>query len=163
LSYGRRFRGPRRTNFFDSDSNYFAGYTIARAQQLVGDVGSVFDFGCGIGRSMPHLREIFPDADIIGCDPSAESLAIAREQNPTCRFVSWTNSVKPVDLVIASASFTASRPSSGRWRSAIATAASPVRNVTAGSCAQGPNSIFLLLRRANHMRRPAIVYGDSCN
>jgi trans-aconitate methyltransferase len=81
------------TNFFDSDSNYFARYKIELAQQLVGHVGSVLDFGCGIGRSMPHLREIFPDADIVGCDPSAESLAIARRIQPAASF-RWTSSVK---------------------------------------------------------------------
>lgn len=76
------------TNFFDGDSNYFARYKIELAQQPVGQVEAVLDFGCGIGRSMTHLREVFPKADIVGCDPSAESLAIAREQNPSCRFVS---------------------------------------------------------------------------
>ena len=38
------------TNFFDGDSNYFARYKIELAQQLVGNVGTVLDFGCGIGR-----------------------------------------------------------------------------------------------------------------
>jgi SAM-dependent methyltransferase len=95
------------TNFFDGDSNYFARYKIELAQKIVGCVDKVLDFGCGIGRSMPHLREIFPDADIVGCDPSAESLAIAREQNPTCRFMS-TDELGPdskFDLVLASCVF----------------------------------------------------------
>jgi SAM-dependent methyltransferase len=76
-------------------------------QQLVGPVESVLDFGCGIGRSMQHLREVFPKADIVGCDPSAESLVIAREQNPTCRFVSMDelNPDSKFDLVIASCVF----------------------------------------------------------
>ena len=59
------------TNFFDGDSSYFARYKIELAQQLVGPVDAILDFGCGIGRSMPHLREVFPRADIVGCDPSA--------------------------------------------------------------------------------------------
>ena len=66
------------TNFFDGDSDYFARYKIELARQLVGSVDSVLDFGCGVGRSMPHLRAIFPKAGIVGCDPSVESLAIAR-------------------------------------------------------------------------------------
>ena len=95
------------TNFFDGDSNYFARYKIELAQQLVGHVDTVLDFGCGIGRSMPHLREIFPKANIVGCDPSAESLAIAREQNPTCSFVSMDELGEDYkfDLVIASCVF----------------------------------------------------------
>ncbi len=95
------------TNFFDRDSSYFARYKIEQVKQLVGHVDAVLDFGCGTGRSMPHLRDIFPAADIVGCDPSAESLAIARSQNPTCRFVS-TDELDPdakFDLVIASCVF----------------------------------------------------------
>jgi SAM-dependent methyltransferase len=95
------------TNFFNGDSSYFARYKIELAQQQAGHADAVLDFGCGIGRSMPYLREVFPKADIIGCDPSAESLAIARKQNPTCRFVSMDElSLEPkFDLVIASCVF----------------------------------------------------------
>jgi hypothetical protein len=35
------------TNFFDGDSGYFARYKIELAQQLVGPVNSILDFGCG--------------------------------------------------------------------------------------------------------------------
>ena len=95
------------TNFFDGDSDYFARYKIELARQLVGPVDSVLDFGCGVGRSMPHLRAIFPKADIVGCDPSVESLAIAREQNPTCRFesIEELGATSKFDLVIASCVF----------------------------------------------------------
>jgi SAM-dependent methyltransferase len=95
------------TNFFDGDSDYFARYKIELAWQLVGHVGSVLDFGCGIGRSTPHLRAIFPKADIVGCDPSTESLALARQQNPTCRFVSTDElgTDAKFDLIIASCVF----------------------------------------------------------
>ncbi len=80
------------TNFFDGDSSYFARYKIELAQQLVGPVDSVLDFGCGIGRSMPHLREVFPQAEIVGCDPSAESLAIARAKIRAAVLRRWTSS-----------------------------------------------------------------------
>jgi hypothetical protein len=82
------------TNFFDGDSGYFARYKIELAQQLTGSVSSVLDFGCGIGRSLPYLREVFPKAEIVGCDPSAESLAIARRENPSCRLHPWTTSAR---------------------------------------------------------------------
>jgi SAM-dependent methyltransferase len=95
------------TNFFDGDSSYFARYKIELARQLVGQAGAVLDFGCGIGRSMPHLQEVFPAASLVGCDPSAESLAIARRENPRCRFVLMEElSPEPkFDLVIASCVF----------------------------------------------------------
>src|SRR5262249_27510705 len=50
------------TSFFDGDSGYFVRYKIELAQQLAGPVDSVLDFGCGIGRSMPYLRAVFPKA-----------------------------------------------------------------------------------------------------
>ena len=95
------------TNFFDGDSGYFARYKIELAQQLAGSVSSVLDFGCGIGRSMPYLRDVFPNAEIVGCDPSAESLAIARRENPSCRFASMDElgTDAKFDLVIASCVF----------------------------------------------------------
>ena len=95
------------TNFFDGDSGYFARYKIELAQQLAGSVSSVLDFGCGIGRSMSYLREVFPNAEIVGCDPSAESLAIAQRENPSCRFASMDElgTDAKFDLVIASCVF----------------------------------------------------------
>lgn len=74
------------TNFFEADNSYFARYKIDRLKQLAPRAGSVLDFGCGIGRSMPYLREAFAGAEIAGCDPSADSLAMARRENPACRF-----------------------------------------------------------------------------
>ena len=107
--YGGQYEAilAAQTNFFDGDSSYFARYKIELARQLVGQVDAVLDFGCGIGRSMSHLREMFPHADIVGCDPSAESLAIARAQNPTCRFTSTDELGEDCkfDLVIASCVF----------------------------------------------------------
>jgi SAM-dependent methyltransferase len=39
----------------------------------------IVDFGCGAGHSTPHLRQLFPEADILGLDVSRK--AIARAQN----------------------------------------------------------------------------------
>ncbi|MGH6725476.1 MAG: class I SAM-dependent methyltransferase [Pseudolabrys sp.] len=95
------------TRFFDSDSEYFARYKIERVKQLVGAVGAALDFGCGVGRSLAHLREAFPNAELVGCDPSAESLAIARRENPACRFFALAElPAEPrFDLVLASCVF----------------------------------------------------------
>jgi SAM-dependent methyltransferase len=40
---------------------------------------SVLDFGCGVGNSIPHLREAFPNAALHGVDPSGESIRVANE------------------------------------------------------------------------------------
>ena len=95
------------TNFFDGDTNYFARYKIELARRIAGPASAILDFGCGVGRSISHLRETFLGADIVGCDPSAGSLAIAREQNPTCRFTSMEE-LSPdckFDLILASCVF----------------------------------------------------------
>ena len=76
------------TGFFEADNSYFARYKIDRLKQLAPHAKSVLDFGCGIGRSMAHLRAAFPDAEIAGCDPSQDSLAMARRESPDCRFFS---------------------------------------------------------------------------
>ena len=55
---------------------------------------------------MPYLREVFPKAEIVGCDPSAEILAIARRRTRACRFASM-DELGPdakFDLVIPPAS-----------------------------------------------------------
>ena len=53
---------------------------------------------------MPYLREVFLKADIVGCGPSAESLVMARRENPSCRFMSMdeVGTEAKFDLVIAS-------------------------------------------------------------
>ncbi|MGC1914934.1 MAG: class I SAM-dependent methyltransferase [Pseudolabrys sp.] len=108
-SIRRAIRGdPRRADeFLRRRQRLFCSLQNRTVQQLAGPVGSVLDFGCGIGRSMPYLREVFPKAEIVGCDPSAESLAIARRDNPTCRFMSMDElgSEAKFDLVIASCVF----------------------------------------------------------
>jgi trans-aconitate methyltransferase len=96
------------TRLFDADSGYFARYKIELMQRVSGlDRGAILDFGCGIGRSMPHLRALFPHADIVGCDPSAESLAVARSECPDGAFAQ-PQDIEPAprfDLIIASCVF----------------------------------------------------------
>ena len=42
----------------------------------------ILDFGCGIGNSIPHLRALFPEAQITGLDVSQRSLEIAEGRFP---------------------------------------------------------------------------------
>jgi ubiquinone/menaquinone biosynthesis C-methylase UbiE len=71
--------------------DYFAAYKIAyMAASLGSDFAAkqfaLLDFGCGVGGSMPHLRERFPQADIHGLDVSGESLELARQAHPDVSF-----------------------------------------------------------------------------
>lgn len=49
-------------------------------------VRRVLDYGCGTGGAIAAIRAAFPDADVLGCDPSAASLAAARRSCPETRF-----------------------------------------------------------------------------
>lgn len=64
------------------EPSYFSRY---KAQYMADAVGAeraalplaVLDFGCGVGNSIPHLREAFPNARLCGVDPSGESIRVA--------------------------------------------------------------------------------------
>jgi SAM-dependent methyltransferase len=95
------------TGFFNRDNDYFVRYKVERARALAGEAEAVLDFGCGVGRAMPYFRAAFPNADVVGCDPSADSLTIAKRDNPTCRFFTpgELEGTKKFDLALASCVF----------------------------------------------------------
>lgn len=47
---------------------------------------ALLDFGCGVGNSIPHLREAFPAARLHGVDPSGESVRLAADTHPYASF-----------------------------------------------------------------------------
>jgi SAM-dependent methyltransferase len=75
------------TGFFTEDESYFARYKVALARELVTPAPRrILEFGCGIGRNIPFLREAFPEAEVMGSDVSAKSIEIARRENPQVSF-----------------------------------------------------------------------------
>jgi SAM-dependent methyltransferase len=67
--------------------DYFARYKIEEVRRRWSrerrpEPHAVLDFGCGIGASLPHLCEAFPNARVTGLDVSEKSLAIARTRTP---------------------------------------------------------------------------------
>lgn len=61
-------------------SRYKARYmATSRARRRVGAPSVILDFGCGVGNSIPHLRDAFPRAQLRGVDPSAESIQLAAD------------------------------------------------------------------------------------
>ena len=73
--------------FFESDYDYFARYRAKLVREIAkSNIGSILDFGCGVGLGIQSLREQFPNASIVGCDPSQESLALARKREPDHEF-----------------------------------------------------------------------------
>ncbi|HEV2118186.1 MAG TPA: class I SAM-dependent methyltransferase [Terriglobales bacterium] len=66
-------------------ASYFARSRIERLQTWLQRLGvvptSVLDYGCGIGGSVPFLREILRPNRILGVDVSPESLVRARQEH----------------------------------------------------------------------------------
>jgi len=66
---------------------YFARYKIDEVRRFWSQAGlteprAVLDFGAGVGNSLPHLAESFPDARLTALDVSTESLAVAMRRFP---------------------------------------------------------------------------------
>jgi SAM-dependent methyltransferase len=75
------------TDFFSPSEEYFARYKVDILRKQVPEgARRILEYGCGIGRNIPFLREAFPDAQILGSDISAASLEIARQSNPGVDF-----------------------------------------------------------------------------
>ena len=67
------------------DPEYFARYKIVELKRRWDEAGwpapkAILDFGSGIGASLPHLAQAFPDAAITALDVSEKSLAIAQQR-----------------------------------------------------------------------------------
>lgn len=68
--------------------DYFAAERVRRTAESLGPLrampaGKVLDFGCGLGHSIPHLRQSFPGATLIGLDVSAAAIDRARKHHAT--------------------------------------------------------------------------------
>nr|WP_256737478.1 class I SAM-dependent methyltransferase [Pseudomonas sp. dw_358] len=76
-----------------NENTYFAEYKIAlMADRLAHKkVSRILDFGCGAGRSLPYLKQYFPNSEIWGYDVSPESLKVAASHSPEAHFFSdWS-------------------------------------------------------------------------
>lgn len=69
---------------------YFARYKItdlarvhATNAEQIGYVRTILDFGIGLGASIPHMLQKFPNSEIIGVDVSSGMLQQANEMVPT--------------------------------------------------------------------------------
>ncbi|MBI3223144.1 MAG: class I SAM-dependent methyltransferase [Nitrosomonadales bacterium] len=79
-----------------NEDGYFAEYKIAlMAQRLkTRPPARILDFGCGAGRSLPYLRQHFPDAELWGYDLSPASLKIAAQRVPQAHLSSDWQSIE---------------------------------------------------------------------
>lgn len=75
--------------YLGKDLDYYARAKSRLVRRMMGDcVGSILEFGCGIGSTVAQLRLLFPQAIVAGCDLSLESLSIARDHHPDVHFFS---------------------------------------------------------------------------
>lgn len=75
------------TGFFSESEAYFAKYKVdILRREVSGSPRRVLEYGCGIGRNIPFLKDAFPGAEISGSDISGASLQIARAENPDVNF-----------------------------------------------------------------------------
>jgi SAM-dependent methyltransferase len=97
------------TGFFADRESYFAQYKIdILRRQIDSSIGRILDFGCGIGRNIPFLRAAFPQATIVGYDPSKASLARARIDHPGVVFIGDLPNddvCDPYDLILVACVF----------------------------------------------------------
>ena len=79
-AYGSQLaRGLRLTG---EPAEYYARRRIARVHDLARELSvtprAVLDFGCGTGTSLGLLRDVFPEARIVGFEPEPELVDVAR-------------------------------------------------------------------------------------
>lgn len=66
------------------EPDFFARYKIEATAHALTAQGvtpqRILDFGAGVGNSLPHLQELFPQADVTCLDVSARSLELCRDR-----------------------------------------------------------------------------------
>lgn len=78
LNQGLKFTGESKDYFAQGR----AKWTARRLEEFgVGRVGSCLDFGCGTGSATPHLQQTFDGVNVIGIDPSVESIELAKKSH----------------------------------------------------------------------------------
>lgn len=74
-------------NLSGETPDYFSAYKIRDVKNKLRNISFrdklIVDFGCGIGNSVPHLTENFPDSRFVFVDVSNKSLDIAKARFPS--------------------------------------------------------------------------------
>lgn len=88
---GIRASGEEPSFFSAMKARYMEQILGSRARQPM----DILDFGCGIGNSIPHLREAFPAARLHGVDPSSESIRLASGMHEYATFSTNSDTAMP--------------------------------------------------------------------
>jgi SAM-dependent methyltransferase len=69
--------------FFSSDDRYFAEYKVRIVRERArSEPRRILEYGCGVGRNLGFLHDLFHEAEVSGCDISARCLQRAQEEHP---------------------------------------------------------------------------------
>jgi ubiquinone/menaquinone biosynthesis C-methylase UbiE len=68
-----------------AEDPYYAEYKVRHMAARMPTPSKVLDFGCGVGKSLPLLRQQFPHAELWGYDVSPDSLRLAQGAAPEAR------------------------------------------------------------------------------
>jgi 2-polyprenyl-3-methyl-5-hydroxy-6-metoxy-1,4-benzoquinol methylase len=85
--YDRRFATGYSQDFGYNIYERCRLYTVQKVLNTIGPPRTILDYGCGQGRYIPKLHEVFPQAKLFGCDISDTGLALAQSQNPYASFI----------------------------------------------------------------------------
>jgi SAM-dependent methyltransferase len=87
------------TAFFSKNDAYFAKYKVdLMKSRLSRPVKRLLEYGCGIGRNIPFLKESFPEAEVVGVDISRASLEVARQNQPDIKFIHESENASDLGL-----------------------------------------------------------------
>lgn len=100
-------------SFSGEDSAYFAEYKIGDLYRELAAQGvdtkaglRLMDFGCGVGASIPYLRQYFSQAELFGVDVSPESLELARSRYGNfAKFLPVSDGELPVEVEALDAAY----------------------------------------------------------
>lgn len=93
-SYDRTLQAALPTGL--DEDQYFAQYKIDFVGRATRGraIAAVLDFGCGAGRSLGYLVHEFPQATVVGFDPSSESIRLAVQRVPAAKLTDDWNVVR---------------------------------------------------------------------
>lgn len=97
--YDKRYDG----NYMEADAystwvhEGLASHRVKQAlQQIPGSPARILDYGCGQGKWIPLLHELFPHAEIVGIDISEVAIEKAVSKYPMCNFRAFDGERAPL-------------------------------------------------------------------